>query len=512
MNTFQNAIQCIAKQNGLDSELILSSAQGLSSADFCIKSNAQSMSTLPDVVAEELLSRYDLYSQGPFNYRQFGAKENSMVFIPNKMTEKLMAEELISERFENASRLYQYLNWTIRISKVAQLMVLLESENGCNVVLVHTELHDQRQRDLYGLCVANDMVSAKAQKWQLAALMTAPELVDLLGIDHLCFPYGVRSSSQHFREYRQITKSHSMVDALKDIKDGIKKMDSKGKDVRYQQMKCVQTNGRRTNEDVPLLKVRLSTFCKLVRETLEDDKVALYPLVSIVSKKHRKKRTEDFSIDYLLPVQVGQDWVGVVYRDGVPTQALMDHYDITNKTILCNPSCDITALNMFQNPRYQRLRILPDLETNSIDAESVCSAADITDSRSDIAESVESTPNPSMFEMSPSVSAVPSMSILPRLNRVTLSLTSSLSTSTSLGSEVSTWDLPALSLTASNSSALPPLPVTPMPMVLPIPNMPITFGVSGTDQLLQWTNQILVNGIHNLGQFEQYLVPRESKQ
>jgi hypothetical protein len=394
----------------------------------------------------------------------------------------------------------------------------LESESGCNVVLVHTELHDHRQRDLYALCVSNDVVSAKAQKWQLAALMTAPELFDLLGIDRMCLPYGVRSKSQHFREYRQIAGSHSMVDALKDIKDRIKKIDSVSKDVRYQQLKCVQTNGHRT-ENVPVLEVRLSTFCKLVADTLEDDKVALYPLVSIVSKKHRKKRTEDFSIDYLLPVQVGEEWVGVVYRDGVPTQALMDHYDITNKTILCNPSCDVTALNMFQNPRYQRLRIKPDLDTNTESVSCGHSSEDIRESTpcDMIAETVnsESTPRPSMFEMSPSLSAAPSMiSSLPTLQMFTPSLTSSITANTSFGSDCSSLDLTP-SLTASLSvSTLPPLPpVAVTPLVLPIPNMPITFGVSETEQLLQWTNQILVNGMHNLGQFEKFLVSsRESKQ
>merc|ERR1712241_1645511 len=244
---------------------------------------------------------------------------------------------------------------------------------------------------------------------------------------------------QHFREYRQIMDSQSTVDALKDIKDRIKQIDSRGKDVRYQQLKCVQTNGRRSNEDVPILKVRLSRFCKLVREALEDDNVALYPLVSIVSKKHRKKRTEDFSVDFLLPVHIGKDVVGVVYRDGVPTQALMDHYDITNKTILCNPSYDVSALNMFQNPRYHRLRIIPDLE---LDTPSLSCSMSSLSIRTDMTP-LDLTPTPSLTS-SPSLNLTPPMT-----------------TSVSL----------------SSFPSLPPLPVTPI--VLPIPIMPVTFGVSG---------------------------------
>merc|ERR1719166_338784 len=105
--------------------------------------------------------------------------------------------------------------------------------------------------------------------------------------------------------------------------------------------------------------------------------------------------------------------------------------------------------------------------------------------------------------------------------------TPSLSCSVSIKSDMTPLDLtPTPSLTSSPSlnltppmttcvslssfPALPPLPVTPI--VLPIPMIPITFGVSGNEQLNQWMNQILVNGMHNLGQLEKFLVSRESQQ
>merc|ERR1711892_481037 len=83
-------------------------------------------------------------------------------------------------------------------------------------------------------------------------------------------------------------------------------------------------------------------------------------MVSIVTKKGRRRRWDDFSLEYLLPVRMGDDWVGVVYRDGVPTQALMDFYDITNKALLYDPSFAVDRLSMFEAPRYHRLRIVPD--------------------------------------------------------------------------------------------------------------------------------------------------------
>ena len=49
----------------------------------------------------------------------------------------------------------------------------------------------------------------------------------------------------------------------------------------------------------------------------------------------------------------------------------MDVYDIGNKALLCDPSFDIGTLSMFKNPRYNRLRVVPDLESGSEPAPSV---------------------------------------------------------------------------------------------------------------------------------------------
>ena len=67
-----------------------------------------------------------------------------------------------------------------------------------------------------------------------------------------------------------------------------------------------------------------------------------------------------FSVDYLLPVPVEGNWVGVVYRDGQCIMALMDRYDITNKAIQCDPSFDIQSMEWFQND-FNRMRIIPDV-------------------------------------------------------------------------------------------------------------------------------------------------------
>ena len=66
-----------------------------------------------------------------------------------------------------------------------------------------------------------------------------------------------------------------------------------------------------------------------------------------------------FSVDFLLPVCIGEDWVGVVYRDKEATLCLMDAHDITNKALLCDPSFDVEAMKWFKC-KYDRIWIQHD--------------------------------------------------------------------------------------------------------------------------------------------------------
>ena len=204
------------------------------------------------------------------------------------------------------------------------------------MLLINTELHDERGHELYALCIRNDVVSGNAQKWQCGALLSGSSVCSLLGVEGECLPRGVRTVSPQFGGHRRSLQHKTVDEALKGIKEWIMSIDSQGTLSRYQQMKCVETNGRRKmrkSADM-VLKVRLSVFYEAALSALEDGEVELIPMVSIVTKKGRRRRWDDFSVDYLLPVRIGDDWVGVVYRDGVPTQALMDFYDITNKALL----------------------------------------------------------------------------------------------------------------------------------------------------------------------------------
>jgi len=368
-NRLYQTVAGIAQKHGHDPHSVVPLFHHLSSTDFCLGPPAwtSSMGQIPGAVWKAVSAHYNLAAQRPF--RRLSAagnptvfKEKSPVFVARKYTEKLVASEQIVEGFSTAQRLYQYLNWTMRINKVSESMNLLEGRHGAKVLLINTELHDRERRELYALCIRNDVVSVKAQKWQLAALLTASQLSSSLGIDYHHFPRGVRASSPQFEELRMMKQGVGQ-NSLRALKQRIRERDAQRKIIRYQQLKCVLAGNGRTAKRKPsserVLTVHLSSFYAKVREALHSPLTPLLPMVSIVSRKLYQRKEEDFSVDYLLPVRVGQDWVGVVFRDMEPIMALMDIYDITNKALLCDPAVDVEALPFAQSP-FNRLKILPD--------------------------------------------------------------------------------------------------------------------------------------------------------
>merc|ERR1719433_2467114 len=293
----------------------------------------------------------------------------------------------------------------MRICKMAECLVVLEGRNGRTVLLVNTELHDQRGRELYALCIPNDVISFKAQKWQLADLMTASALIDSLSISQHVLPRGVRAISQQFR----------CMESLKTAKSRILQRARYCKDIRYLQLKCVETNTggtnkykakrRRNRNPQEILEVPLTTLVSLVHDALADDGVELIRIVSIISKNNGRRRKENFSIDYLLPIRIGDDWVGIVYRNGYPSQALMDCYDIANKAILCDPSFNEKRLSWFTNTHH-RLRI-----KLSDDGKRTDSVRSITDSAS-----MQSSPSATTAPSLSNVSQASMPSLIPSLN------------------------------------------------------------------------------------------------
>jgi len=133
-------------------------------------------------------------------------------------------------------------------------------------------------------------------------------------------------------------------------------------------------------------------FYEAVHQSLDDQNgMELIPIVSVTSKKDKNhsKKLEDFSVDYLLPVRIGSNWVGVVYRDNDCAMALLDGYDITNKAILCNPRFNVNQLDFFQNS-YTRLKVVSDIMN-----EPVIQREDSLETRLSI--STETVPSPSLM-------------------------------------------------------------------------------------------------------------------
>merc|ERR1719193_126527 len=255
----------------------------------------------------------------------------------------------------NQQRLYQYLNWTMRINEMAGTEVIFKGRIGRRVLVIDVELHDLSASRLYALCTPNDVVSDHIEKWQLVGLLTANELGDELKIDQHALPRGVRAISPEFDQLRSST--------LQSTKRWILRRDGQRKRKWYLQIKCVVAGnvqrGKR-KQDTKVLEVSLSEICGAVRSALEDESCCLIPIVTIDSAKKQRRRTMcGFSVDCILLTRVKGESVGVVFRDGDPVMALMDCYDITNKALLCDPSFDVDSLKRFKN-HYDKLRILTD--------------------------------------------------------------------------------------------------------------------------------------------------------
>ena len=159
-----------------------------------------------------------------------------------------------------------------------------------------------------------------------------------------------------------------------------------------------------------------------------------------------------FSVDYLLPVQLGNEWVGVVFRDAECAIALLDRYDICNKAILCNPSFDVDSIRWFKNS-YDRLRIVPD--------EELVDRFDIKSLKIDTA-----APTIEYAEMLPSTSLSDTLSLSSMSSSSATSLPLSSMSSLSATS-LPLSPLPSSSMTSSTvswplSPPLSPIPTTPI--------------------------------------------------
>ena len=145
----------------------------------------------------------------------------------------------------------------------------------------------------------------QTQPWQLATLMTAPQLISMLDINCRSLPRGVRGVSRQFAGFRKYMN-------LNALKRELQRLDTRRKPLRYAHLKSVKTGnnkqgikgnskgsprgskGKKIKESV--LKVGFSQFYGAVRKALSDDSVELIPIVSVISKKDRSKgpKLEDF--------------------------------------------------------------------------------------------------------------------------------------------------------------------------------------------------------------------------
>ena len=308
-NHFLSTVSTITQNEGYDTNQIVPLFQPYTSVDFSGVRPVPRPVTIPTTVWQRVCTHYNVSMNRPYHQTPITPKpvihgEKSTVFISSKITERLVQNQVIHQRFPTAERLFQYLNCTVRMNKMAQTMMVMKGQNGRNILLIDVELHDQRGLGLYALCSPNDVVSQKAQEWQLIDLLTAPQLINMLGVTFQSLPRGVRAVSPQFTEFR----TYSMMD----IKALIAKRESRRKPMRYAHLKSVRTGKNSKNPKTPKkekysksedrtaseLQVEFWRFYEAVSQALVDDSVDLIPIVSITSLKGKRgKKFDDFRFD-----------------------------------------------------------------------------------------------------------------------------------------------------------------------------------------------------------------------
>lgn len=239
----------------------------------------------------------------------------------------------------------------MRMSMFARTAVSMTQGNGAKRLLIDTELHNRGGDKLYAVCIPND--TAKPEQWQLESVRTARELFISMNIDCDFLPRGVREFSAQFEQYRML-KGH--LDTLKAqiLRNGDKGIESlQHSRPKFGRRKNAKKKRDRQNrkEFGPIKTVKQSSFIEAVSRSLQNPNVDLIPIVS--------KKGLNFSIEYLLPVQLGTESVGIVYQNGESVSVLLDSYDIINKAILCDPLFNAKGFQWFRNS-FNKLEIVPD--------------------------------------------------------------------------------------------------------------------------------------------------------
>jgi len=272
--------------------------------------------------------------------------DKAILSISADLTKKLVRDDTIMERAlgSDSYRLYQYLDWTARMNNLAQTVSIVVDGNGQEWLVIDVELHGRRGEKLYALCSPRD--TAKAAGWTMVSLLTLSELRSAINIENEDVPRGVREVWSQFEHHR------TNKDTLRGLKEQYRVNGNRRlKFIRNSRKKFGGKRRRRRRPKAATFK--RSLFTESVSKSLNCPDVPLVPITTRSDKTYR--------VDYLLPVQLGSEWVGVVFRDGQSVMMLLDSYDIVNKAILCDPSFDAAGFQWFSNS-VDKVVIVPDDE------------------------------------------------------------------------------------------------------------------------------------------------------
>jgi len=300
---------------------------------------------------------------------------NSVVFISNQL--------ICGGDFEeqavcfDTQRLHCYLKRTARLNLFHSTEVTVTRENGHQCLLINVELHNRLGEKLYALCSPRD--PSNPEQWTMERVLTLQDLA-AMNIDIQDKPRGVREVSTAFRQHQ------ADIGNMNRMKEKILNGDRRLHLIRNSQSTTTFGRKWRTRRSAQRQKtVNQLVFCQSVRASLQsqDPNTDLIPIVS--------RTNRIFSIGYLLPVRLGPDWFGVVYRHGQSVMVLVDSCDITNRAILCDPSFDAEGFQWFTNS-FDKLSVVPSATVVDDDDEDQSTGPKALDSK----QLFHETPSPNL--------------------------------------------------------------------------------------------------------------------
>jgi len=277
------------------------------------------------------------------------------IFVSKQATQLLLA--YVDEEFENASKLYYFLDYTVAMELIEEQTAQYTFADGKVIILVPMELHRNGEM-LYAVVVHNDHDSKQTRRvidFETIgeAFMTSKQLYAKFGIFAKSLPVGARQKNNYWtREADKIEITAELIRNTDFVQ--VKSVQTKGKGHKSRRGGKRGNTGRGKNSTLDLSAVRFQELALAALAEFEDE------FVTIAQVRFREYQ---YHLERLLPVWIPEveQFVALAFRyNGSATQVsaiYMDLTDMKNKANLVEMVPAHSWLNQQSVASIQCLRL-----------------------------------------------------------------------------------------------------------------------------------------------------------